>query len=64
MKLKDLKKGTYFTLKPIAEPKENQVWLRGDYDRSTRSYECTCFADVCYTMCLKGSKEVYTDFVF
>lgn len=64
MKLKELKKGTYFTLKPIEEPKENQVWLRGDYDRSTRCYECTCFADVCYTKYLKGSKEVYTDFVF
>lgn len=29
-----LKKGDWFTLKPIAEPKDSQVYEKGDYDRS------------------------------
>ncbi len=64
MTIKELKKGEYFTRKAIAEPTEKQVWIRGEYDRSTRCYECTCFADVCYTLYLKGSTKVFTDFVF
>ena len=62
--VKELKKGEYFTRKPIENPTENQVWVRGDYDRSLKAYECFCFGDVCYTIELKGSAKVYTDFVF
>lgn len=36
MKLKDIKKGEYFTLKPIAEPKESQVYIKEEYDRSEK----------------------------
>ena len=36
MKIKELKKGEFFTLKPTNEPKENQVFIRGDYDRSMK----------------------------
>ena len=32
-KLKNVKQGEYFTLRPIAEPKESQVYIRGEYDR-------------------------------
>lgn len=41
MTVKQLKQGEYFTRKPIAEPKENQVYIRGEYDRSTKKYICT-----------------------
>lgn len=34
--ISQLKKGDYFTLKSIEEPNESQVYVRGDYDRSTR----------------------------
>ena len=34
--LKDVKKGEFFTKKPIEEPKETQVFIRGDYDRGER----------------------------
>ena len=64
MKLKDLKKGEYFTLKPIECPKESQVYIRGDYDRSDRKYECGKFSDICYSRMIDGNKEVYTDFTF
>lgn len=64
MKIKDLKKGEYFTKKPIENPKESQVWIRGDYDRGTRQYECTNFADICKTCSMRGDKEVFTDFTF
>jgi hypothetical protein len=62
--IKELKKGKYFTLRPIEAPKENQVWVRGDYDRSARTYEIICFADVCRTRMLPGSAKVFTDFMF
>lgn len=64
MTVKQLKKGEWFTLKPISEPKESQVFIRGDYDRSAKEYECGKFSDISYSRLLKGDTEVYTDFVF
>lgn len=39
MKLKELKKGDFFTKKAISDPSESQVWVRGDYDRSAKKYD-------------------------
>lgn len=64
MKIKELKKGDFFTLKPIAEPKESQVFIRGDYDRTEKKYECTRFDDINSWRLLKPSTVVYTDFIF
>jgi hypothetical protein len=64
MTVKDLKKGEYFTLKPYAEPTENQVYIRGEYDRSERKYDCGKFSDISYSRLLKGNTVVYTDFTF
>lgn len=64
MKLKDLKPGDYFTKKPIAEPKEHQVWIRQACDRSTKKYEIVRWDDVCDTQLMSGDKEVFTEFVF
>ena len=36
MKLKELKKGDWFTLKNISEPKDNQVWIKDEYNRSSK----------------------------
>lgn len=63
-KLKNLKKGEYFTLRPISNPKESQVYIRGEYDRYEKKYECIQFSDMCSTRYIKGDKEVYTDFIF
>lgn len=64
MKIKELKKGDFFTKKAIESPRETQVWIRGEYDRSAKKYECTRFDDASACCYLKGEKEVFTDFVF
>ena len=64
MTVKQLKQGEYFTRKPIAEPKESQVYIRGEYDRSTKKYICTKWNDVSSSILLKGGTEIYTEFVF
>lgn len=64
MTLKDLKIGEYFTLKPIENPTEKQVFIRGEYDRTEKKFECGRFDDISYTRYLSGKTEVYTDFTF
>lgn len=64
MMLKDLKKGDWFTLKPIANPTERQVYIRGDYDRESKKYSVSHWDDVNDERMLKGSTEVFTDFTF
>ena len=62
--LKDLKKGEFFTKKPIEEPTEKQVFIGGEYDRSEKKYEISRFSDFCDTAFLKGTAKVYTGFTF
>ena len=64
MKLKELKRGEFFTLKEYAEPKENQVWIKGEYDRSSKSYECTRFSDMNDYRYIKADRNIYIEFVF
>ena len=64
VQLKSLKKGTLFTKKPLDNPTARQVFVRGDYDRSSKRYDCERFSDMCDTVSLKGETLVYTDFVF
>lgn len=64
MTIKDLKRGDFFTLKPIENPTDKQVYIRGKYDRSTRKYTCTRFDDCCATRDFPGSKTIFTDFTF
>lgn len=64
MKIQELKKGTYFTIKPIAEPKESQVFVYDGYDRSDRRYVGIKFSDISSSREFKKDTEVYTDFTF
>lgn len=64
MLIKELKIGEYFTLKPIENPTEKQVFIRGEYDRTEKKFECGRFDDISYTRYLSGKTEVYTDFTF
>ena len=64
MKLKDLKKGDWFTLKNISEQKDNQVWIKDEYDRSSKKYLCIRWSDISDSKEISGDKEVYTDFTF
>lgn len=64
MTVKELKRGDMFTLRPIEEPRESQVFIRGEYDRSERKYWCDRFSDISDGKFLPGDKEIYQDFVF
>lgn len=64
MTIKELKKGDFFTLKPIAEPKESQVYIRDEYDRADKKYLAIKFNDICSCRSLKPDTIVYTDFIF
>ena len=64
MKMKDLKPGEWFTLKPIQNPRESQVFIRSDYDPSERKYWATKWSDIGDGKYIPGNREVYTDFEF
>lgn len=64
VKVKELKKGDYFTRREVKYPIEEQVFVRGEYDRSERLYLCTRFSDINSWILIKGDTEVFTDFVF
>lgn len=62
--ISQIKAGTLFTLKPIEEPKESQVYVRDEYNRSTKKYEAYKFGDISDFREFKGDKKVYIDFYF
>lgn len=64
MTIKDLKKGDYFTFMSVQYPSENIVWVKGEYDRETKKYIVFKFNDVNKYRLVKGSQNVYQDFVF
>lgn len=63
-KVKDLKKGDYFTVSPIEEPKESQVWVLDSYDRTDHTYTAYRFSDINSWRTFKGDKPVCTGFTF
>ena len=64
MTIRELKKGEFFLVKALENPTENQVYVRGDYDRSQKKYECYKFSDINSIRYFKGDKDIYTDFTF
>lgn len=62
--LKELKKGDWFTLKEIEYPKESQVYIKGEYDRSSNTYSCVKWNDTNEERFFKGTKKVFTEFTF
>lgn len=63
-KIRDLKRGDWFTLKPIEEPKETQVYVRDFYCADVKKYCCFKFSDVGDSRCFNGDKLVYVGFTF
>ena len=59
--LKSLKKGAWFTVKPIAEPTDKQVYIKDDYDREEKKFMCGRCDDISYSTYFKGDKLVYDD---
>ena len=64
MTIKELKKGEFFTLKEIDNPKESQVFIRGEYDNSSKKYSCCKFSDTNTERFLDGKKEIFVNFTF
>ena len=63
-KIKDLKPGTFFTLRENPHPTESQVYIRKEYDRTERKYWCQKFADISDGKYLPGDREVFTEIYF
>lgn len=59
--LKSLKKGAWFTIKPIAAPTDKQVYIKDDYDREEKKFMCGRCDDISYSTYFKGDKLVYDD---
>lgn len=64
VKLRDVKKGEFFTKKPYECPSDTQVWIKGDYDRSLKKYSCTRCSDFCDEQFISPDKDVYIDFIY
>lgn len=58
--VKSLQKGDFFKLKPNSR----EVYIRGDYDRSERKYDCDVFSDISKNRYFKGEKQVFIAFEF
>lgn len=56
-----VKRGDYVRLK---ESETAPVWVRGDYDRTTKSYTLEAWGDIGRTIQRKGSVLVFVDFTF
>lgn len=62
--LRNLKKGDYFTLRPVEEPKESQVYVRGAYNHDVKKYDVSKFFDINDWRLMRGDRIVYVDFTF
>ena len=62
--IKELKKGDFFTKKAMANPRDNQVWIKGNYCRDIKKYECVCYDDINRFTYIPGNKLIYTNFIF
>ena len=58
--IKDLKKGEFLKRKADA----NRVYIRGDYDRSSKSYSCIAYDDINQEIFIKANKKVFVGFTF
>lgn len=64
MTVRELKQGEFFTLRPVSAPKDNQVYIRGEYDRTEKKYCCGRCDDINYFRMLKADTEIFTDFIY
>lgn len=55
------KPGEYVKLVPSEKA---PVWVRTDYDRSSKTYWLKKFDDVCAGLAVKGDRTVYVGFTF
>lgn len=58
--IKELKKGEF--LKRKADSKE--VYIKGDYDRASKSFSCIAYSDINKEIFIKANKKVFVGFTF
>ena len=58
--IKELKKGEFLKRKADA----NRVYIKGDYDRSSKSYSCIAYDDINQEIFIKANKKVFVGFTF
>lgn len=59
--LRNVKRGDFFRL---ANSETAPVWVRGDYNRSSKKFEAYKYYDVNYWNEFRGSRIVFVDFEF
>ena len=66
MTIAELKRGEYFTVKPIANPTPDQVFIKGYFDRKADRYPCERYNAKCRHGAIRmftSKTKVYTDFI-
>ena len=53
--------GTYFKVRPTETA---PVWVRGEYDKASKTYSCYKYDDTNHEKFLKGNREIYINFTF
>lgn len=59
--LRNVKQGEFFRL---ANSETAPVWVRGDYNRTSKKFEAYKYYDVNYWNEFRGSRIVFVDFEF
>ena len=63
-KNREFKNEAWVIFKDVAEPKENQVWIIKEYDRSEREYYLINWGDTSREKWCNGDKVCFTGFYF
>jgi hypothetical protein len=58
--IRNVAKGEFIMRKADAKT----VYVRGEYDRSTKSYSCTAADDMCKEIFIKADKPVFVGFTY
>lgn len=61
--IKELKKGEFFKRLIKGQPSA-RVWIRGDYDRTTKTYSAIAYDDINQEIFIKSNKIVLVGFTF
>lgn len=56
-KIKDLKRGDYFTLTPVKEPNISQVWVRGEYIPQAKCYSTYKWENINHEVIRRETKK-------
>lgn len=58
--IRDLKKGEFLKRSETAK----EVYIKGDYDRETKTFCCSAYSDINKFVFIKANKKVFVGFTF